>query len=81
MTIDKTWKVMNDLDQAFSQITTLTFLAEQLQEAADAQEKKKIVDASLALNAFIPIFVQNWDDKFHTAWKHVVTKTSQKNNE
>ncbi len=81
MTVDKTWKVMNDLDQAFSKITTIDFLVDKLQEAIDSQEKIKIVDACLALNAFIPIYTQNWDDKFHTAWKHVVTKTSQKNNE
>ena len=72
---------MNDLDQAFSQITTLSFLADQLQEAVDAQEKSKMVDACLALNAFIPTYIRNWDDKFHTAWAHVVTKDTIDKNE
>ena len=73
---DKTWKVMNDLEEAFNQITTFDFLLDQLQEAVDAGEKQKIVDTTLALNAFYHPYCNNWDDKFKKAWDYVV-----KNNE
>lgn len=69
---DKTWKVMNDLEEAFNQITTFDFLLDQLQEAVDAGEKQKIVDTTLALNAFYHPYCNNWDDKFKKAWDHVV---------
>jgi len=74
MTIDKTWRVMNDLEEAFSDITTIDQLATQLQEAVDTQDKNRMVDVCLALNAFIPVYIQNWDSKFRTAWDEVIGK-------
>lgn len=65
---DKNWTVMNDLQDAFNQITTFSFLLEQLQEAVDANEKQKIVDITAALNAFYPPYCDNFDKKFSKAW-------------
>ncbi len=69
---DKNWKVMNDLEEAFSQITTFSFLLDQLQEAVDAGDTQRIVDTTAALNAFYPPYCDNWDDKYKVAWNHVV---------
>ena len=72
MAIDKTWKVMNDLEDAFSQITTFSFLLDKLQKAVDAGDMQRIVDTTAALNAFYPPYCDNWDKKFKVAWEHVV---------
>lgn len=72
MTISKTWQVMNDLEESFSQITSFSFMLEQLQEAVDKNDDAAIVDISAALNAFYPVYVDNWDKKFKVAWEHVV---------
>jgi hypothetical protein len=72
MTISKTWQVMNDLEESFSQITSFSFMLEQLQEAVDKNDDTAIVDISAALNAFYPVYVDNWDKKFKVAWEHVV---------
>jgi hypothetical protein len=69
---DKTWKVMNDLEDAFSQITTFSFLLDKLQEAVDVGDTQRIVDITAALNAFYLPYCDNWDDKFSVAWDHVV---------
>ena len=69
---DKTWTVMNDLQEAFDQINTFSFLLDQLQEAVDADDSQRIVDTTAALNAFYPPYCNNWDDKFKKAWKQVV---------
>ena len=69
---DKNWTVMNDLQEAFNQITTFSFLLEQLQEAVDAGDAQRIVDTTAALNAFYPPYVDNWDSKYKVAWDHVV---------
>jgi len=69
---NKTWTVMNDLEEAFNQITTFSFLLEQLQEAVDSADAQRIVDTTAALNAFYPPYCQNWDNKFCKAWDHVV---------
>ena len=70
--IDKTWTVMNDLEEAFNQITAFSFLLEQLQEAVDSNDIQRIVDTTAALNAFYSPYCTNWDIKFNAAWKHVV---------
>ncbi len=72
----KTWIVMNDLQESFNQITHFDFLIDKLQEAVNANDHKKIVDIAAALTAFYPVYTSDFDDKFKTAWDHVV-----KNNE
>jgi hypothetical protein len=72
MTISKEWQVMNDLEESFSQITSFSFMLEQLQEAVDKNDDAAIVDITAALNAFYPVYVDNWDKKFKVAWEHVV---------
>ena len=69
---DKTWTVMNDLQEAFNQITTFSFLIDQLQEAVNASDTQRIVDTTAALNAFYSPYCTNWDIKFNAAWDHVV---------
>lgn len=69
---DKTWTVMNDLEDAFNQITTFSFLLDQLQEAVDCGDAQRIVDTTAALNAFYPPYCQNWDNKFRKAWDYIV---------
>jgi hypothetical protein len=69
---DKNWTVMNDLQEAFNQITTFSFLLEQLQEAIDANDAQKIVDVTAALNAFYPPYCDNFDKKFSKAWDTII---------
>ncbi len=66
------WKVMSDLEVAFSEITTFNFMLEQLQEAVDNDRTKEIVDLTHALNAFMPVYTDNWERKYAVAWEHVV---------
>ena len=70
----KTWQVMNDLEEAFSEITTFSFMLEQLQEAVNANDTQQIIDITAALNAFYPVYINNWDKKFKKAWNEVVMK-------
>ena len=63
---------MNDLQEAFNQITSFSFLLDKLQEAVDAGDAQRIVDTTAALNAFYPPYCDNWDDKYKVAWDHVV---------
>ena len=72
--IDKHWEVLNDVQDAFNQITTFSFLLEQLQEAVDANEAQKIVDITAALNAFYAPYCDNFDKKFSKAWDTFITK-------
>ena len=66
------WKEMNDLEKAFSQVTTVEFLLEKLQEAVDQQDNLAAVNISHALNAFIVVFINNYDEAFQEAWRKTV---------
>ena len=66
---------MNDLEDAFSEITAFNFLLEQLQEAVDAGDFNRVIDATAALNAFYVPYCNNWDNKFKKAWEHFVKET------
>jgi hypothetical protein len=70
--MNETWKVMNDLEDAFSNITTFNFMLEELQDAVDHGRIDEITDIAHALNAFVPVYTDNWDRKFKVAWEHVV---------
>lgn len=65
---------MNDLEDAFSQITTFSFMLTQLQEAVDKNDTSAIVNITASLNAFYPVYCNNWDNKFKIAWDHVLQK-------
>ena len=70
--ISEHWDVMNKLEEAFSNINSISFMLEQLQEAVESNNYDKMVDVSLALNAFLPVYTDNWDCKFKDAWNQVV---------
>jgi len=71
------WDVMNKLEEAFSNINSISFMMEQLQEAVDSNNYDKMVDVSLALNAFLPVYTDNWDRKFKEAWNQVVKENNK----
>lgn len=70
---DKTWELMNDLEQSFSQIATIEFLSNKLIEASDTNNLRDVVEISQALVAFVPVYTKNFDEKFKKCWEGVVT--------
>jgi len=77
MNYDQTWEVMNDVEEAFSQITTIEFLTNQIQRAVNDGDINSVNDAAHALIAFVPTYQKNFDEKFATAWKEIVTPLRQ----
>ena len=69
---NENWTVMQAVDDAFTKISTIDFLLEQLMEAADAQDNLAVVDISMALNAYLPVFTKHFDEKFKLAWNQTV---------
>jgi len=75
MTIDKgndNWKVMNDLDDAFSQIGHLQFLIDELQRSVDKDDRLSIIDITAALTAYMPVYTAQYDRAQTIAWTQVV---------
>ena len=72
MNYDEIWEVMNDVEEAFSQVKTIEFLTDEIQRAVDAGDIDTINDAAHALIAFLPLYQKNYDEKFMKAWEKVV---------
>ena len=66
------WQVMNDMEESFGQVTTLGFLVDKLQAAVDRDDRESVVDITAALTAFVPVFCDNWDEKFRAAWDGII---------
>jgi hypothetical protein len=47
-------------------------MLDQLQEAVNRNDYNSIVEITASLNAFYPVYCNNWDRKFKVAWEHVV---------
>ena len=73
MNYDEIWETMNEVEEAFSQVTTIEFLTNQIQRAVDVGDVDSINDAAHALIAFVPMYQKNFDEKFKKAWTTVVT--------
>lgn len=71
-TVNKTWDVMNQLEESFTNINSISFMLEELTEAMDNNRMDAAHDITHALNAFMPVYTDNWDRKFKQAWNHVV---------
>ncbi len=75
MTIDKgndTWKVMNDLNDAFSHIGDIEFLVDELEKAIDKNDWTAVIDITAALTAYLPVFTAQYDRAQSIAWSAVV---------
>ena len=68
----KYWDVMNKLEESFNNVTTISFMLEELNEAMDNNRMDRAHDIAHALNAFMPVYMDNWDRNFKKAWNKVV---------
>lgn len=66
------WDVMNQLEEAFSNINAISFMLEELTTAMDNHQMDHAHDVAHALNAFLPVYTHNWDTKFKRAWNDIV---------
>jgi len=72
MMISKHWDVMNQLQDSFNNINAISFMLEELTEAMDNNRMDQAHDIAHALNAFLPVYTDNWDRKYKEAWDEVV---------
>jgi hypothetical protein len=70
--MSKPWDVMNALEESFANVTTVSFMLEELTEAMNNNRMDAAHDIAHALNAFLPVYTDNWDRKFKDAWNQVI---------
>ena len=79
MTIEyqKTWEVMNELEQAFNKIATVEFMVDELNEAVCRNDTQEIVVISAALMAYLPVYLSHYERASRRAWNNTVVKVSE----
>ena len=79
MTIDyqKTWEVMNGLEEAFNKIATVEFMVDELNEAVSRNDTQQIVDISHALMAYLPVYLSHYEKASRRAWNNTVVKVAE----
>jgi hypothetical protein len=63
---------MNKLEDSFNNVTTISFMLEELTEAMNSNRMDVAHNICHALNAFLPVYTDNWDRNFKQAWDQVV---------
>ncbi len=79
MTIEynKTWEVMNGLEEAFNKIATVEFMVDELNDAVSRNDTQQIVDISHALMAYLPVYLSHYEKASRRAWNNTVVKVAE----
>lgn len=77
MNYNKTWEVMNNLEESFNRIKALEDMVEDLIEAVNNGEHESVVDISHAINAYLPVFINQYDKASKRAWNNTVIKAAE----
>ena len=72
MSYNKTWEVMNDLEDSFNRITTLEKMIDDLNDAVNNDDRDAIVDLSAAMTAFMPVYIRQYEKASRRAWNNAV---------
>lgn len=79
MNYEKTWEVMHDLEESFNRISVIEDMIEDLVYAVDNDEREQVIDITHALNAYMPVYVSQYDKASKRAWNNTVIIASQNN--
>ena len=80
ITYNKTWEVMNDLEESFNRIITLDGMIDDLNDAVNCGDQDAIVDLSAAMTAFMPVYIRQYEKASRRAWNNTVTEVSKFDN-
>ena len=77
MDYQKTWEVMSNLEESFNRIKALEDMVEDLVEAVNNDDKEQIVDISHAIQAYLPVYISNYEKASKRAWNNTVVKVAE----
>jgi len=78
MDYQKTWEVMNDLEESFNRIVTIETLVSDLEAASNREDLEEIQNISKALSSYLPTYISHYDKASKRAWNNTVLKVAEK---
>ena len=73
----KTWEVMNGLEEAFNKIATVEFMVDELNEAVSRNDTEQIAEISAALMTYLPVYLSHYEKASKRAWNNTVVKVAE----
>ncbi len=80
MSYNKTWEVMNDLEDSFNRIVALEKMIDDLNDAVNHGDQDAIVDLSAAMTAYMPVYIRQYEKASRRAWNNTVTEVAKVDN-
>ena len=80
LSYNKTWEVMNGLEESFNRIVALDQMIGDLQEAVDNDDKQSIIDLTHAITAFMPVYTRQYEKASQRAWNNTVGEVRKEDN-
>lgn len=77
MDYNKTWEVMNKLEESFNRIKTVEDMIEDLVEAVSNDDTNGVIDIANALNAYMPVYTSQYEKASRRAWNNTVIKAAE----
>ena len=77
---DKTWEVMNSLEESFNRIVTLEQMIDDLNEAVNNEDRQSIIDTSHAIAAYLPVYIRQYETASQRAWNNTVLEVRRIDN-
>ena len=77
MDYNKTWEVMQGLEDAFNRVTTIEVLVNDLESAVHSNNMDEITTLSKAISAYLPTFITQYDKASKRAWNNTVLEAAK----
>ncbi len=77
MDYQKTWEVMNDLEESFNRIVTIETLVNDLESASNRGDIEEVKTLSKALSSYLPTYITQYDKASRRAWNNTVLKVAE----
>jgi len=79
MTYEKAWDAMNNLEMCISKVCSAREILDCAIEKLAEGDRTKTENLMYATDEFLQMFIKEFDDKFKIAWKEVVVKQKDDN--
>lgn len=70
----KAWSAMNKLEQIITKISNVTEIVDSATEAIERGDFKKATALNYAVNDYLEVMLNEFDDTFKTAWNETIKK-------
>ena len=77
MDYQKTWEVMQGLEDSFNRITVIETLTNDLEVASNNNDFEEVKVLIKALSHYLPTFISHYDKASKKAWNNTVVKVAE----